>query len=58
MLGSLVAVIKLSSVVQVLPGAGIWAMAVLMALFALIANRDMRWLWELTAQPHGNEVSR
>jgi paraquat-inducible protein A len=27
-----------------------------MALLALIANRDIRWLWELTAQPHGNEV--
>lgn len=56
MLGTLVAVIKLSSFVQVLPGAGIWGMAVLMALLALIANRDIRWLWELTAQPHGNEV--
>jgi paraquat-inducible protein A len=42
--------------VQVLPGAGIWGMAVLMMLLGLIANRDMRWLWELTAQSHGNEV--
>ena len=56
MLGTLVAVIKLSSFLQVLPGAGIWGMAVLMALLALIANRDMRWLWELSAQLHGNEV--
>jgi paraquat-inducible protein A len=58
MLGTLVAVIKLSGVVQVLPGAGIWAMAVLMMLLGLIANRDMRWLWELAAHPQNNEVRR
>jgi len=58
MLGTLVAVIKLSGFLQVLPGAGIWGMAVLMALLGLIANRDMRWLWELNEQRQGNEVSR
>jgi len=57
LLGTLVAVIKLSSFVQVLPGAGIWAMAVLMALLGLIANRDMRWLWELAASPSAKGVS-
>ncbi|WP_297836320.1 paraquat-inducible protein A [Pseudomonas sp.] len=56
MLGTLVAAIKLSSFLQVLPGVGIWGMAVLMALLALIANRDMRWLWDLAAQPQGNGV--
>lgn len=48
LLGILVAVIKLSSFVQVVPGAGIWATAGLMVLITLIANRDTHWLWELT----------
>jgi paraquat-inducible protein A len=48
LLGILVAVIKLSSFLEVSPGAGIWAMAVLMVLIMLIANRDTHWLWGLT----------
>lgn len=48
LLGILVAVIKLSSLVQVAPGAGIWATAGLMVLITLIANRDIHRLWELT----------
>ena len=48
LLGILVAVIKLSSLVQVAPGAGIWATAGLMVLITLIANRDTHRLWELT----------
>lgn len=48
MLGILIAVIKLSSSVQVAPGAGIWAVAALMVLITVIANRDIHWLWELT----------
>lgn len=51
MLGILVAVIKLSSYMQVAPGPGIWATAALMVLLTLIANRDTQWLWELTAPP-------
>ncbi len=49
MLGILVAVIKLSSYMQVAPGPGIWATAALMVLLTLIANRDTHWLWDLTA---------
>ena len=49
MLGILVAVIKLSSLVQVYFGAGIWATAGLMILMTLIAGRDVSQLWALTA---------
>lgn len=48
LLGILVAIIKLSSYLQVAPGAGIWATAVLMLLITLIASRDTHWLWDLT----------
>ncbi|MDR1936408.1 MAG: paraquat-inducible protein A [Candidatus Accumulibacter sp.] len=48
LLGLLVAVVKLSSFLQVLPGAGLWATAGLMVLITLIANRDIHRLWELT----------
>jgi paraquat-inducible protein A len=48
MLGILVAVIKLSSLVQVYPGAGVWATAGLMILMTLIAGRDVSQLWALT----------
>lgn len=47
MLGVLVAIIKLSSFMEVAPGPGIWAMAVLMILITIIANRDVHWLWEM-----------
>ena len=48
LLGILVAVIKLSSSLEVAPGAGVWAMAVLMVLVTVIANRDVPRLWALT----------
>ncbi|MDR2787677.1 MAG: paraquat-inducible protein A [Candidatus Accumulibacter sp.] len=48
LLGILVAVVKLSHFLQVAPGAGFWAMAGLMVLITLIANRDVHRLWELT----------
>jgi paraquat-inducible protein A len=48
MLGILVAVIKLSSLVQVYLGAGVWAMAGLMVLMTIIAGRDVRQLWAET----------
>jgi paraquat-inducible protein A len=47
-LGILVAVIKLASLVDVRPGAGLWAMAGLVVLITIIANRDTEWLWDLT----------
>jgi paraquat-inducible protein A len=46
-LGMLVAVVKLAGYVQVAPGAGIWASAVLMVLLAMIAGCDPHRLWEL-----------
>ncbi|WP_353154008.1 paraquat-inducible protein A [Pollutimonas bauzanensis] len=47
-LGILVAVIKLISLVEVAPGAGIWATAILMVLITVTTNRDLSSLWELT----------
>lgn len=47
MLGILVAIIKLSSFLEVAPGPGIWATAVLMVLITIIANRDVHWLWDM-----------
>ncbi|MDR8398355.1 PqiA/YebS family transporter subunit [Paraburkholderia sp. USG1] len=53
-LGILVAIIKLSSFVQVIPGAGIWATATLMVLVPLIASREIHWLWEWTDSGHAS----
>jgi paraquat-inducible protein A len=47
LLGMLVAVVKLAGFVQVAPGAGIWATAVLTVLLALIASCDVHRLWEV-----------
>jgi paraquat-inducible protein A len=47
LLGILVAVIKLAGFVEVAPGAGIWAMAALVACLALIVGHDIDRLWEL-----------
>jgi paraquat-inducible protein A len=47
LLGMLVALVKLAGFVQVAPGAGIWATAVLMVLLALIASCDVQRLWDL-----------
>lgn len=49
LLGILIAVIKLSSVVQIVPGAGLWATAALMVLIPLIAGHDTRRLWDWIA---------
>jgi paraquat-inducible protein A len=51
LLGILVAVVKLSHLVQVSPGAGLWATAGLVALIPLIANQDIQRLWEMTELP-------
>jgi len=48
MLGILISIIKLSNVVQVTPGDGVWATAGLMVLITLIASRDIHWLWGIT----------
>jgi len=46
LLGALVAIVKLSGFLDVLPGVGIWATAALTVLIPLIASRDTHWLWE------------
>lgn len=51
MLGLLVSIIKLSSLLHVAPGPGIWATSVLMILITVIASRDVHQLWELTEAP-------
>ncbi|WP_017706742.1 paraquat-inducible protein A, partial [Pseudomonas syringae] len=52
MLGILVAIIKLSGMLDVHPGVGLWAMAMLMVLILLIANKGIRRLWdELGVKP-------
>lgn len=45
LLGILVAIIKLAGMLDVHPGAGLWAMAMLMVLIVLIAGKDIRRLW-------------
>ena len=47
-LGILVAVVKLTSLVEVAPGPGIWATGLLMGLITLIVNRDLHGLWDYT----------
>jgi len=47
LLGVLVAIIKLSTYLDVVAGVGAWATAALTALITVIANRDTHWLWEL-----------
>ena len=46
LLGALVAIVKLSGYLVVMPGIGIWAMAALAVLIPLIASRDTHWLWQ------------
>lgn len=52
MLGILVAIVKLSGMLDVHAGVGLWAMAMLMVLIILIAGKHTRRLWtELGVQP-------
>ncbi len=46
MLGILVAVVKLHTVFEVVPGVGLWAFAALMVLITLVASWDTRQLWD------------
>lgn len=47
LLGALVAVFKLAGMLDVLPGIGLFALAVLSLLLIRIAGRDVRDLWEV-----------
>lgn len=51
LLGILVSIIKLSGMLNVHPGAGLWAMGMLTVLIILIANRDIRRLWDELSVP-------
>lgn len=55
LVGTLVALVKLSSYLSVVTGVGIWAMAALTLLLVVIANRDTHWLWEV-GQPRGADA--
>ena len=57
MLGILVAVIKLSGLLQVRPGPGVWATAALMVLMTIIAGRDVGQLWALTRPRPGSPAA-
>lgn len=46
LLGALVAVVKLSGLLDVLPGIGLAAMAVLTVMVLRLAGRDIRQLWD------------
>ncbi|MES2818090.1 MAG: paraquat-inducible protein A [Pseudomonadota bacterium] len=47
LLGALVAVFKLAGMLDVLPGIGLFALAVLSLLLIRIAGRDVRELWDI-----------
>ena len=48
LLGALVAVVKLAGLLDVIPGIGLGALAVLSVLMIKVAGKDIRLLWELT----------
>ena len=47
LLGAMVAVIKLAGLLDVLPGIGLFALAILSLMMIRIAGRDIRDLWDL-----------
>ncbi|MNC83065.1 Paraquat-inducible protein A [compost metagenome] len=46
LLGAMVAVFKLAGLLDVIPGIGLFALAVLSLLLIRIAGRDVRELWD------------
>lgn len=51
LLGLLVSIIKLSSLLSVIPGIGLWSTGALMLLMPVITHRDVWDLWQLPQQP-------
>ncbi|MGH8484177.1 MAG: paraquat-inducible protein A, partial [Pseudomonas sp.] len=47
LLGAMVAVFKLAGLLDVLPGIGLFALAILSLLMIRIAGRDIRELWDI-----------
>ena len=56
LLGFLVAGIKLAGWLQVAPGPGCWALALLMLLLTIISRRNIDTLWTCSAPPAGAPV--
>jgi len=50
LLGAMVAVIKLAGLLDVLPGIGLFALAILSLMMIRIAGRDIRELWDIVCQ--------
>ena len=46
LLGIMVAIIKLAGMLDVHPGLGLWALAMLTVLLILISGRGIRRLWD------------
>ncbi|ERO64404.1 hypothetical protein P308_24380 [Pseudomonas piscis] len=46
LLGILVAIVKLAGMLDVHPGLGLWALAMLTVLIILISGKDIRYLWD------------
>jgi paraquat-inducible protein A len=57
LLGILVAAIKLSSYMHVLPTPGLWATGASMVLLTVITHRDLRVLWDATETVHASRVT-
>lgn len=53
LLAALVAIVKLSDLLEVVPGIGVWAMAVLTLLVTVVANRDPQLLWRRLDEVRG-----
>ncbi|RXZ33386.1 paraquat-inducible protein A [Oxalobacteraceae bacterium CAVE-383] len=51
LLGVLVALIKLSSLAEVIPGVALWAFAVLTVLLVLVVTFSPRYLWQVRDAP-------
>lgn len=54
LLGILIAIIKLSSMVQIILGIGLWATAALMVLITVIAGHDIQRLWDWISPAAGS----
>jgi paraquat-inducible protein A len=52
LLGVLVALIKLSSLAEVIPGVALWAFACLTILLVLVVTFSPRYLWQLAERQH------
>jgi paraquat-inducible protein A len=47
LLGALVAIVKLGSFIPIITGPGVWALALLTVLLAVLGHFDPRWWWSL-----------